>query len=233
MLNGVPQIGFPPQRPRASSGKLRSQHLAICWKTRGLSATGEDPSAFGFFRTLLGCYFLIPAFVLSLGAPMSHAQQSHPTESQVKAAYLYNFGKFIRWPETAGDSGTSFDICVLGKDPFGMVLDSTVVGGSIDNKKVTAKKIASLQELEHCRIVFISSSEQARLRTILAAAKAGGTLTVSDIPHFAEKGGMIEFVPQENKIRFEVNLPATEEAGLMLSSELLKVATKVIGKTGN
>jgi hypothetical protein len=164
---------------------------------------------------------------------MGLAQQSHPTESQVKAAYLYNFGKFVRWPVAPGDSGASFDICVLGKDPFGVVLDSTVVGGSIDDRKVTAKKIASLQESDHCRIVFISSSEQARLKTILAAAKAGGTLTVSDIPHFADKGGMIEFVPQENRIRFQVNLPATEEAGLTLSSELLKVATKVIGKTGN
>ncbi len=161
------------------------------------------------------------------------AQQSHATDSQVKAAYLYNFGKFVTWTGANAGSEASFEICVLGKDPFGVVLNSTVAGGNIADKQVTAKKISSLQESDHCRIVFISSSEQARLKPILAAAKAGGTLTVSDIPHFADKGGMIEFVPQENKVRFEVNLPATEEAGLILSSELLKVATRVIGKTGN
>ncbi len=177
---------------------------------------------------------LLLLVLLSLfGTPVSCAQQPHPTESQVKAAYLYNFGKFVTWPGANAGSGESFDICVLGKDPFGAILDSTVAGGNIGEKHVTARKISSLQESEHCRIVFISSSEQARLKAILAAAKAGGTLTVSDIPHFADKGGMIEFVPQENRIRFEVNLPATEEAGLTLSSELLKVATRVIGKTGN
>ncbi len=176
---------------------------------------------------------LFLVFLFWLGALAARAQQSRATESQVKAAYLYNFGKFVTWPGATAGSGVSFDICVLGKDPFGAILDSTVAGGNIGEKHVTAKKISSLQESEHCRIVFVSSSEQARLKAILAAAKAGGTLTVSDIPHFADKGGMIEFVPQENRIRFEVNLPATEEAGLTLSSELLKVATKVIGKTGN
>ncbi len=178
-------------------------------------------------------YLVFLLFLSLFGAQTSHAQQTHPTESQVKAAYLYNFGKFVTWTGTNAGSSASFDICVLGKDPFGVVLDSTVAGGNIGEKRVTAKKISSLQESDHCRIVFISSSEQARLKAILAAAKAGGTLTVSDIPHFADKGGMIEFVPQENRIRFEVNLPATEEAGLTLSSELLKVATRVIGKTGN
>lgn len=188
---------------------------------------GRKRDSRGIVRYLVFLLLLLPFAALS-----THAQESHPTESQVKAAYLYNFGKFVTWPGAAG-SGASFQICVLGKDPFGVILESTVAGGNIEDKQVTAKRISSLQESDHCRIVFISSSEQARLKTILAAAKAGGTLTVSDIPHFADKGGMIEFVPKENKIRFEVNLPATQEAGLTLSSELLKVATRVIGKTGN
>ncbi|MFI5071568.1 MAG: YfiR family protein, partial [Terriglobales bacterium] len=177
-------------------------------------------------------YIALLLFLFPIVAGIAFAQQSHPTDSQVKAAYLYNFGKFVTWPGANAGNGASFEICVLGRDPFGVILDSTVAGGNIEDKQVTAKKISSLQESDHCRIVFISSSEQTRLKPILAAAKAGGTLTVSDIPHFADKGGMIEFVPQENKIRFEVNLPATEEAGLILSSELLKVATRVIGKTG-
>jgi hypothetical protein len=190
----------------------------------------SDARRFSFWRDLRHLFSgVLLCCLIPTGA---RAQQSRPTESQVKAAYLYNFGKFVTWPDTGSGSAGSFEICILGKDPFGVVLDSTVSGGSIGDRKVTARKIASLQDSGHCRILFISSSEQGRLRAILTAAKASNQLTVSDIPDFAEKGGMIQFVPQENKIRFEVNLPATEEAGLMLSSELLKVATKVIGKTG-
>ncbi|MGH9512733.1 MAG: YfiR family protein [Terriglobales bacterium] len=173
---------------------------------------------------------LILLFFLSLlGIPL-HGQQPHATESQVKAAYLYNFGKFVTWQAPVADKGDSFEICVLGKDPFGVVLDSTVSGETINDRKVTARKVSSLQDSENCRVLFISSSEQGRLKDILAAARTRGTLTVSDMPRFIEKGGMIQFVPQEDRIRFEVNLPATEEAGLTLSSELLKVATRVIGK---
>jgi len=160
----------------------------------------------------------------------ARAEQPHPTEPQIEAAYLYNFGKFVTWANTSGEA---FEICVLGKDPFGPILDATVAGESIGDKKITTRKISSLQEAAHCRVLFISSSEESRLKPVLAAAKSGGTLTVSDMPHFADKGGMIQFVPRDNRIRFEVNLPATEEAGLTLSSELLKVAVKVIGKPGN
>ncbi len=199
-------------------------------RTRPRTRPGSNALPFWLWRDLHHLFLAIVLCCLTLTG--ARAQQPRPTESQVKAAYLYNFGKFVTWPDTGSGAAGSFEICILGKDPFGIVLDSTVSGGSIGDRKVTARKIASLQDSGHCRILFISSSEQGRLRAILTAAKASNQLTVSDIPDFAEKGGMIQFVPQENRIRFEVNLPATEEAGLMLSSELLKVATKVIGKAG-
>ena len=182
---------------------------------------------------LSGCALGLALWSL-FAANWARAEQPHPTEPQIEAAYLYNFGKFVTWPNTSGVStGEVFEICVLGKDPFGPILDATVAGESIGDKKITTRKISSLQEAAHCRVLFISSSEESRLKPVLAAAKSGGTLTVSDMPHFADKGGMIQFVPRDNRIRFEVNLPATEEAGLTLSSELLKVAVKVIGKPGN
>jgi YfiR/HmsC-like len=169
-----------------------------------------------------------------LAVQLVRAEPPHPTEPQIEAAYLYNFGKFITWSDASGvATGDVFQICVLGKDPFGPILDATVAGESIGNKKITTRKISNLQESAHCRVLFVSSSEESRLKPVLAAAKSEGALTVSDMPHFADKGGMIQFVPRENRIRFEVNLPATEEAGLTLSSELLKVAVKVIGKPGN
>jgi len=158
----------------------------------------------------------------------SSAEEPHPTESQVKAAYLYNFGKFVTWPTTPAPSEDSRNICVLGKDPFGAVLDSTVAGESIDGKKITVRRLAKVQESAHCSILFVGLSEASRLDAILPVARRFGTLTVSDIPHFAERGGMIEFVMQQNKIRFEVNRAAAQQSHLVLSSELLKVAVKVI-----
>ena len=164
----------------------------------------------------------------SLHSLHGSAQQAHPTESQVKAAYLYNFGKFVRWqaPPSGSDS---FDICVLGKNPFGSALASTVAGEKLDGKEIRVKNISNVADAAHCRILFIGSSEEGRLKSILAMAKQSNLLTVSDMPGFAQRGGMIELVNQEDKIRFQVNLTAVSDAGLTVSSELLKVAVKVIG----
>ncbi len=156
------------------------------------------------------------------------AQQAHPTESQVKAAYLFNFGKFVRWqvPPSGSDS---FDICVLGKNPFGSALASTVSGEKLDGKDIRVKNISNVADATHCRILFIASSEEGRLKLILAMAKQSNLLTVSDMPGFTQRGGMIELVNQEDKIRFQVNVTAVSDARLTVSSELLKVAVKVIG----
>ena len=121
-----------------------------------------------------------------------------------------------------------FEICVLGKDPFGTVLDVTVSGESIGGKKITIKKLANVQEATTCSVLFISSSEGSRLTPILEAAQRLRVLTVSDIPHFAERGGIIGFVTTQDKVRFEVNRLAAQQSQLSLSSELLKVAIRVI-----
>ncbi len=156
------------------------------------------------------------------------AQEAHPTESQVKAAYLYNFGKFVTWQDEQVANAPSIEICVLGRDPFGSILDSTVAGESIDGRKITVERPSTIQEAAPCGILFISSSEEIRLSAILASAQHFGALTVSDISHFAERGGAIGFVMQQDRIRFEVNRSAAEQSHLVLSSELLKVASRVI-----
>jgi hypothetical protein len=167
---------------------------------------------------VLGCTSL-PASV--------NAQQSRPEEYQVKAVYLYNFGRFVVWPGTAGEPQGTFDVCVLGRDPFGSALEATLAGEAINNQKLAARRIANPHEATNCRILFISSSEAARIKEILAAVDSFNVLTVSDMPGFTSDGGMIQFVLRENKVRFEVNLTAAEKAGLMLSSQLLKVATDI------
>jgi hypothetical protein len=155
-----------------------------------------------------------------------NAQKSKPGEYQVKAAYLYNFGKFVEWPATVAKD-ESFTICVLGDDPFGAALDATLAGEAIDSQKLVARRITNARDAAGCRILFISSSESGRIKEILTAVDKSGVLTVSDMLDFTSNGGMIQFVLKENKVRFEVNLAAGEKAGLTFSSQLLKVATDV------
>jgi hypothetical protein len=156
------------------------------------------------------------------------AQQTKPSEYQVKAAYLYNFGRFVKWPAgVAASKGDSFPVCVLGRDPFGPVLDSTLAGEALEGKPVAIRRIAREQDAADCRILFVSSTEEHHLKEILAAIDQAGVLTVSDIPGFSRRGGMIQFVMEGDRVRFEINLATAESARLVLSSELLKVAATV------
>ncbi len=160
--------------------------------------------------------------------PCLRSQQSKPNEYQVKAAYLYNFGRFVQWPtKDAVNNDSPFTICVLGQDPFGPVLDSTLAGESLGGKPIATKRIAKPQEASDCRILFINSKEESRLQEILAELDGAAVLTVSDMPAFSRRGGMIQFVLDGDKVRFEINLTSAEAAKLVLSSELLKVATSV------
>ena len=163
-----------------------------------------------------------------LAIPALHAQNPRPTDYQVKATYLYNFGRFVEWPgQVAAAQGGSFTVCVLGQDPFGPSLDATLAGETIGGKTVVAKRISSAEESGDCQILFLSLTDDSRLNKIIADLDKKAVLTVSDMSQFVKRGGMIQFVLEGKKVRFEVNLMATQHAGLTLSSELLKVATAV------
>jgi hypothetical protein len=163
-----------------------------------------------------------------IGLSNVQAQNAHPTEYDVKAAYLFNFSRFVVWPARGAETANeSFAICVLGRDPFGSSLTATIARETVAGKNVVAKQIVSPQDAGHCQVLFISSSEDRRLKQILEVLGTESILTVSDLPRFTERGGMVQFVLVENRVRFEVNSATTERAGLTLSSELLKVAANV------
>ena len=174
-----------------------------------------------FFRC--GLALVITCIV---AASSLHAQKG-PTENEVKSAYLYNFGKFVEWPPKATSVGEFFTVCVLGDDTFGATLETTIAGESIEGRKVSVKLVAKPQDAGSCRILFISSSQQSRVKEILAELDNTNVLTVSDMPEFTRRGGMIQFVVEANRVRFEVNLTSAERTGLTLSSQLLKVAIGV------
>lgn len=168
---------------------------------------------------------LAPLLVAIASSNSDAAEGRKPTEYEVKAAYLYSFGRFVKWPRTVAPS--EFSICVYGSDPFGEALESTVAGESIDHKNISVKRISSAEQASNCQILFVSSSAEFTAGNLLAALKGVPVLTVSDMPGFLNHGGMIQFVMQGDRVRFQVNLAAAEKAGLNLSSELLKVAVEV------
>ena len=107
------------------------------------------------------------------------------------------------------------------------MLDNTLIGESINNRKLEARRIASAREADGCELPLVSSSQAARTKEILAAVEKFGPLTVSDMPNFVTNGGMIQFLLVDNKVRFEVSLKPAQKAGLNFSSQLLKVATSI------
>lgn len=173
------------------------------------------------------------AVLLSSALATLLCAQRNPTEYQVKAAYLLDFGKFVTWPPAAQAAHqNAFTLCVLGGDPFGRILDSTVSGEKINNKPVKVRRIRSARDAAECNVVFVSENEERLSVRTISSLNKPGTLTVSDSPGFLDRGGMIQFVRSGDRVRFEVNLKAARDAGLTLSSELLKVASAVRGKPG-
>jgi hypothetical protein len=158
--------------------------------------------------------------------------QNRVSEYAVKAAYLFNFGKFVRFaPSDTVTNRQSFDICIVGEDLLGHSLDDLTANEHLDNKPVRVVRLKSVVEAHGCAIAYISSSEGARLAADVVALRGQPVLTVSDAPNFLQHGGMIQFVILENHVRFDVNLNAARSAQLSLSSELLKVARSVNGET--
>jgi hypothetical protein len=156
-----------------------------------------------------------------------HGQTPKPTEYEVEAAYLSNFGRFVEWPARAGTATDPFYVCVLGQDPFGPLLDAALRGESIGGAPMAPKRISGPEDSAGCRILFVSTSKDSQLNAVLAALRTSNILTVADMPGFTRRGGMIQFVLEGNRVRFEINLAAAQRAGLTLSSELLKVAVAI------
>ncbi len=159
----------------------------------------------------------------------SAAQGGGAGEYQVKAAMLYNLTKFVDRPnEPAGSDPTSFTACVIGRNPFGSSLEA-LNGKPVKGQKMHVSYLSGAEEIGTCQLLFVSSSEKRNLAAIIAAANRRSVLTVSDLDRFAASGGMIGFVEVEGKIRLEVNLDATQNANLKISSQLLTLARIVKG----
>jgi len=149
-------------------------------------------------------------------------QAQTPTEYQLKAAVIYNFPKFVDWPDA--DPNLPIVIGILGDDPFGHDIDRTINGKTANGRALVIKRFSSLQSLTACQILFVSSSQRGNLRQIFAMASSVGALTVGESDHFAEAGGMIHLTMVNSKVRLVINQAAAERAGLKISAKLLSLA---------
>jgi hypothetical protein len=143
-------------------------------------------------------------------------------EYQVKAAFLLNFTKFIDWP--AGNPAEPFSMCILGNDPFGPAIDRMVQGETVRGRRLAVRRVRP-EEAHGCQMIFVQSFERG-----IAGAPAGlgpGILTVGEGEAFLREGGMIAFVIDNRRVRFDINLRAAENAALRVSSKLLNVARNV------
>jgi YfiR/HmsC-like len=169
--------------------------------------------------------------VVLLAAPGTARAQAAAPEYDVKAAFLYNFTKFVEWPADAfHDDRSSLRLCVLGEDPFGGSLRE-IAKEEVAGRRLSVWRASLMSDPTGCQILFVSQSESKRLPQILAAVRGAPVLTVGDTEGFLEKGGIINFVLQGSKVRFEINQDVAEQSGLKISSKLLRLATRVVPGT--
>jgi hypothetical protein len=178
-------------------------------------------------RVRATCLLLTASLVCATGIG---AQASG--EYDVKAAYLYNFAKFVEWPAEAFPSPDApFAICVLGHDPFGRGLDDIVQGERIHDRPLVVRRLAGWDDAELCHILFVSASVREDFDQLLGSHTFRRTLTVSDVPGFLTAGGHIGFFLEGTSVRFAIHRGNVARTDLQISSKLMRVARQEDGDT--
>ncbi len=194
-------------------------------------------------------YIFVISVLALLAAPIAanvHADAEANLEYQIKAAFLYNFIKFVDWPEkNVPDSNEPIILGIIGDDPFGDALDP-VKDKYIKGRKVLIERFEGLEEpeksdtsnkielqrkiraLRKCNLLFVCSSENKNLEQILKALDGSPVLTVGETADFLDAGGVIKFSMENQKVCFEINSAAAEKTGLKIRAQLLRLAKKVV-----
>ncbi|HSU52293.1 MAG TPA: YfiR family protein [Segetibacter sp.] len=171
-------------------------------------------------KTTNGFWLFVVVLILSF---QLQAQSSR--EYNIKAVFLYNFTQFVDWPPSAFSNAESpFIIGILGEDPFHAALDEAVVGEKVKDHPIIVQRYHDVKDITTCHILFINLKEESKMKETLSILSGKNILTVSDMPDFAAIGGIVRFASEKNKIRLQINLPASKHADLTISSKLLQVA---------
>lgn len=148
-----------------------------------------------------------------------------PSEYELKAAFIYQIARFVEWPSagTPGNAGAALRLCVLGGNPFGAALES-IRGKPVNERKMEVALLDVNADTRECAILFVAAPAERHLERIAALSRGSGMLTIGDTQGFAQRGAMVNFFPENGKVRFEVNLDAARLGGLKISSRLLSLA---------
>jgi hypothetical protein len=172
------------------------------------------------------CFAIVMASVVGMVIGWLPAVAESPSDREylVKAAFLYNFAKFVEWPpEVFVGTQAPMILCIVGADPFGRVIQS-IEGKTVKGRRLVIQRAAEGKRLEPCHILFVSASENKRLPDLLSKLDRSPVLTVSDMRQFSHLGGMITLIKAQDTIRFEINVDAAQHVNLKISSELLRLA---------
>lgn len=146
-------------------------------------------------------------------------------EYQIKAAFLYNFTKYVKWPDSAfADSKSPLIVAVVGKDPFGPALDKACGGKTGNGRKIVVKRFATVNKLGPCHILFVPQTEAGSVEIIARRYAGTSALIVGESTDFAAEYGLVNFYIEKKKVHFEVNISAVKREKLAISSQLLKLA---------
>ena len=176
------------------------------------------------FTSILMASFLVTLPVCSVGAP----GKNPAVEYKIKAAFLLNFAKFITWPEqTFTSTKQPFSFCVVGRDPFGPAL-TPLQSRTVAAHPIKVQYLKKPAETETCQMLFIADSEKENLTSMVEELDEMAIVTVSDIPGFADQGGIIEFVTRQGRLSFRINLARAKKCHLRIHASLLNLAAEVI-----
>jgi YfiR/HmsC-like len=182
-----------------------------------MAILGRRHSLAGVRRTI--------AVTLLTTAPLA-AQPSTVAEDDVKAAFLYNFAKYVEWPDAAFPEG-ALRVCVVADAAFAKRVDDIIAGETIEGRPVTREAPSTPDQARSCNILFVGGAEAGRADRLLGAVRGAHVLTVGDTADFLARGGVVTFVREGDRVRFDVNVGEAQRAGLIISSRLLRVARHV------
>ena len=202
-----------------------------------MKKTTSDSKAAGSARRrgCLGlCTSILLLFFVVFAGHAQGADEVERLEYKVKAAFLFNFAKFVEWPATAFQTNDSpLVIGILGDTRLSQDLKQAVKGRTVNGHTVVIRRSKRIEDLLKAHVLFISKSEQADYGRIRGMLNGHGVLTVGESPEFLRQGGVINFVLRDNKVHFEIDRAVAEGEGLKISSQLLKLAvTPEVGDTG-
>jgi hypothetical protein len=162
--------------------------------------------------------------------PVLDGESSGAGEYDVKAAFLFHFAQFVEWPaESFKDASSPLTYCTIGEDPFHGALDQSLNGKMVGTRPLRVAHIQQSQSVQSCQVLFVGAGVAKRLGVAIGSVAGNGILLVGETEHFVQEGGVIGFLLEQNKLRFEINLEAAEKANLKISARLLTLARTVIG----